>query len=65
MKPEPQVFFRPYLGYIKLDWAEDYISPNYAGISGFPGGSTPGQLTGNPRAWHGICFKITSRRPGI
>ena len=37
---------------------------NNAGISGFPGGSTPGQLTGNRRAWHGICFKITSRRPG-
>jgi hypothetical protein len=32
MKPEPQVLFRPYLEYIKLDWAENYISPNYISL---------------------------------
>jgi hypothetical protein len=31
MKPEPQVFFRPYLEYIKLDWAEA-LSPNYISL---------------------------------
>ena len=36
-----------------------------AGISGQPKGATPGQLTGNPGAWQGICSKGMPHTRGI
>ena len=36
-----------------------------AGISGQPEGATPGQPTGNPGAWQGICSKGMPHTRGI
>ena len=41
------------------------ISIDNAGISGQPEGATPGQPTGNPGAWQGICSKGMPHTRGI
>ena len=61
---------RPQVGEFKFFCDAEFVGLEtfcctYAGISGQPEGATPGQPTGNPGAWQGICSKGMPHTRGI